>query len=55
MTENRITLDPLLMILALLVFLAEMLLVHRYCPKAHPRVVSDSAVARDGFFGGIKE
>lgn len=54
-TENRIALDPLLMVLALLVFLAEMLLVHKYCPKAHPRVVSDSVVAREGFFGDHKE
>ncbi|MBI2438418.1 MAG: BatA domain-containing protein [Lentisphaerae bacterium] len=54
-TEKRVALDQLLMILALLVFLAEMWLTHKYCPTAHPRVVLSSVVARAGFFGGRKE
>lgn len=54
-TEKRFSLELLLMLLALLVFLAEMWLTHKYCPKAHPRVVSSSVVAQEGFFGGHKE
>lgn len=49
--EKRLALDPFLMVLALCMFMAEMLLVHIYCPKAPPRVVVESAVARQGFFG----
>lgn len=48
---DRMELDPFLMTAAFLVLLGEMLLVHQCCPKAHPKVVSDSLVSRHGFFG----
>jgi hypothetical protein len=53
--EGRLPLDPGLMALALLVFLAEMLLVHWLCPKAPPKVVSSSLVSQRGFFAAGAE
>jgi hypothetical protein len=48
--EGRFGLDPWLMLLALLLFLVEMVYVHRLCPRTAPKVVSRSAVAERGFF-----
>jgi hypothetical protein len=48
--EGTADLDPWLMLLALLLFLAETVYAHRLCPRAAPKVVSRSAVAEGGFF-----
>jgi len=47
---TRLALDPWLMFLACAVFIAEMLYTHRCCPRLNPTVVSESFVARRGFF-----
>ena len=59
-SERRLLLDPWMMALACAALLAEMVLVHWYCPKAHPKVTSESVLARHGFFapaesGGTKK
>ncbi len=43
-------LEPLLIVLALLVLLAETIYCCVLCPRANPRIVSDSVVSRRGFF-----
>lgn len=48
---GRVPLIHYLMTLACMVFLAEMFLVHSYCARAHPRVLSSSVISADGFFG----
>ena len=42
---------PWLLLLALLVFLAEMALVHRACPKAPPPISEQASITSNGFFG----
>lgn len=42
--------EPLLIILALLVLLVETIYSCVLCPRANPRIVSDSVVSRRGFF-----
>lgn len=47
---GQVGLDPWLMLLALLLFAAEMIVVNRLCPRTAPGVVSQSAIAERGFF-----
>lgn len=47
---TRLSLDPLMIVLACLAFLAEMFFVHWLCPKMNPGVTLDSVVSGRGFF-----
>ena len=47
---TRLMLDPWMMFLACLVFMAELFYTHRCCPRLNPVVTSESTVARHGFF-----
>ncbi len=44
------SLEPWLLALAFLAFLAEIILAHRLCPKAPPPITHKSGIAENGFF-----
>jgi len=52
-TESRLALEPWLMILAGLVFLAEMFLVHWLCPRINPALAASSG-RRRGFVAPLR-